>query len=264
MNETGLWITLSKLFPLAVYPLTLCFGFGIVGLALMLLRRRIVGTAFVLVAFSILFVAASPMTGNWLYGSLERQFAFELFDDLAKAVVIVLLWGVLRLPLPPRTDFELTGTSNRIRYAALLYRAGRAQRILVSGGNVFDQSGVRGEAFYVKAFLSELGVPAEVVLTEERSRNTYQNAVETSRILAREGWHSLLLVTSASHMPRAHAVFQSRGLEVIAAPTDFQVAAYAQPAILDWIPTAGGLGRTTAALHEYLGIGVYRLRGWIH
>ena len=65
-----------------------------------------------------------------------------------------------------------------------------------SGGNVFDQSGVRGEAFYVKAFLSELGVPAEVVLTEERSRNTYQNAVETSRILAREGWHSILLVTS--------------------------------------------------------------------
>jgi uncharacterized SAM-binding protein YcdF (DUF218 family) len=103
-----------------------------------------------------------------------------------------------------------------------------------------------------------------VVLTEERSRNTYQNAVETSRILVTEGWHSLLLVTSASHMPRAHAVFQSRGLEVIAAPTDFQVAAYSQPDILDWIPTAGGLGRTTAALHEYLGIWVYRLRGWIH
>ena len=264
MNETGLWFMLSTLLPLVVYPLTLCLGFSILGLVLMLFRRRTVGAVLVLCGFSILFIAALPMTGNWLYGSLERQFATQPIDQFPKADVIVLLGGVLRLPLPPRTDFELTGTSNRIRYAALLYRAGRAQRILVSGGNVFDQNGVRGEAFYVKSFLSELGVPAEVVLTEERSRNTYQNAVETSRILVTEGWHSLLLVTSASHMPRAHAVFQSRGLEVIAAPTDFQVAAYSQPAILDWIPTAGGLGRTTAALHEYLGMWVYRLRGWIH
>ncbi len=74
MNETGLWVMLSALLPLAVYPLTLCFVFGIVGLALMLFRRRIVGVVLMLFGFSILFVAALPMTGNWLYSSLERQF----------------------------------------------------------------------------------------------------------------------------------------------------------------------------------------------
>ncbi|HIN18508.1 MAG TPA: YdcF family protein, partial [Gammaproteobacteria bacterium] len=108
MNETGLWIMLSTLLPLVVYPLTLCLGFSILGLVLMLFRRRTVGAVLVLCGFSILFMAASPMTGNWLYGSLERQFATQPIDQFPKADVIVLLGGVLRLPLPPRTDFELT------------------------------------------------------------------------------------------------------------------------------------------------------------
>ena len=48
MNETGFWVMLSALLPLAVYPLSLCVGFSILGLALMLFRRRTVGAVLVL------------------------------------------------------------------------------------------------------------------------------------------------------------------------------------------------------------------------
>ena len=261
MNDSELWITLSKVLPYAIYPLTWCLGLGVLGLIVVQRRRRRAGIMLIAAGFAILCVAASPVTANWLYSRLEQQFPAKPIAELPNVDVIVLLGGVLRLPLPPRTDFELTGTSSRIRYAAQLYRAGRAPNILVSGGNVFDQAGVHSEAFYVRSFLGELGVPAEVVEIEAQSRNTYQNAVETSRILERRGWRSLLLVTSAAHMPRAYGVFQSRAVEVVPAPTDFQVDRYAQPRVLDWLPTVAALGRTTAALHEYLGQLVYRLRG---
>ena len=138
MNDSELWITLSKVLPYAIYPLTWCLGLGVLGLIVVQRRRRRAGIMLIAAGFAILCVAASPVTANWLYSRLEQQFPAKPIAELPNVDVIVLLGGVLRLPLPPRTDFELTGTSSRIRYAAQLYRAGRAPNILVSGGNVFD------------------------------------------------------------------------------------------------------------------------------
>jgi len=73
-------------------------------------------------------------------------------------------------------------------------------------------------------------------------------------------------------MPRAVRVFERQGLEVIPAPTDFLVTQadwqYLREAglhtqLINLLPSAGNLELTTRALKEYIGIAVYRLRGWL-
>jgi uncharacterized SAM-binding protein YcdF (DUF218 family) len=119
--------------------------------------------------------------------------------------------------------------------------------------------------------LTGIGIPREDLILEATSRNTRENALETWSILTPQGIERIVLVTSASHMPRAESVFRKAGFEVIPAPTDFQVtqrgwAYYTRPHLViqlyNLIPSSFYLERTTRALKEYVGLIVYGLRGW--
>jgi uncharacterized SAM-binding protein YcdF (DUF218 family) len=82
---------------------------------------------------------------------------------------------------------------------------------------------------------------------------------------------SVLLVTSAMHMTRSLLIFQRQGIAAIAAPTDFQITQQDiaesqnnwQAAALDFLPDSYYLHLSTKALKEYIGLIVYRLRGWL-
>ena len=102
--------------------------------------------------------------------------------------------------------------------------------------------------------------PARLVL-EERSTNTHENAVEATRIAREKGWTHDLLVTSAAHMQRARGCFLRQGLAVDTLAVDF--GSY-DPSLtpIGWLPRAGGLAQSTAALRERAGRVVYQLRGW--
>ena len=120
--------------------------------------------------------------------------------------------------------------------------------------------------------LTTVGVPREALWLEPVSRNTYENAVETRKILEHQGISRIILVTSALHMPRAYAVFAKTGLDVIPASTDFQVTQKGweyrtQPdpvvQLFNLLPRAENMDLTTQALKEYIGICIYGLRGWL-
>lgn len=93
-----------------------------------------------------------------------------------------------------------------------------------------------------------MGVKPEKILLLENAKDTYQEAVQAKKII---GDQPLVLVTSASHMPRAAALFKKAGINIIAAPTDFQIKK--RDSLLQF-PSADGLARSEAAFHEYLGI----------
>jgi uncharacterized SAM-binding protein YcdF (DUF218 family) len=63
--------------------------------------------------------------------------------------------------------------------------------------------------------------------------------------------------------PRAAGAFGKAGFEVIAVPADFH-SGWDEPILLEkWLPSADNLRNSDAALHEWLGIAIYRLRGWM-
>jgi uncharacterized SAM-binding protein YcdF (DUF218 family) len=158
---------------------------------------------------------------------------------------------------------DLENASDRVLHAARLYRAGKAPRVITSGGAIPFLGGVTPESEAISELLQEWGVPESAILLETRSRNTYENAVETKKILENANLDTVLLVTSALHMRRALATFRTNGVNAIPAPTDIEAVNRQERTIIDWLPNAGALETTTRVLKEYLGFTVYRFRGWL-
>jgi uncharacterized SAM-binding protein YcdF (DUF218 family) len=93
-----------------------------------------------------------------------------------------------------------------------------------------------------------LGVSPNDIILLESPKDTNEEAMAAKTIVGSE---PLILVTSASHMVRASALFRKQGIRVIEAPTDFQVK---KTDTLWQFPSSDGLGRSEAAFHEYLGL----------
>ncbi len=140
----------------------------------------------------------------------------------------------------------------RLRYAAWLQKK-TGLPVLASGGSVNEEQ--VPEAELMRTILKEFAV--EVNWMETKSRNTYENALFSSRLLKRVGIGEILLVTHAWHMPRAQEAFEKAGMRVVPAPTGMLSSGHASD-FQDWIPNAAALQFNYLALHEILG------RLWYH
>ena len=171
------------------------------------------GTAFGIDA-KLALLAAQP---------LESRFATASLDDGEAFDGIIALGG----------DFR--------RFAAAMELAKRLPRakLLLSAG---------GEEKRVAAAARDLGLPADGLILETRSANTFENAIFAARILRPRPRQRWLLVTSAAHMPRAVGVFRKAGFEVAAWPVQ---RAPGEPAS----------DMLESARHEWIGLAVYWLRG---
>jgi uncharacterized SAM-binding protein YcdF (DUF218 family) len=118
------------------------------------------------------------------------------------------------------------------------------------------------EASLAAELLEAYGVPSDSILVESNSRNTHENAINTAVIWLARRFRSGLLVTSATHMPRALASFRKAGLDVAPWPADFRTEHPLVNSVFDFLPDPGALEMTTTAIKEWLGLAVYRLRGW--
>lgn len=253
---------LSKLLPIAVYPLGLALLAGLLAWLLGFTRLRRTSRTIAVLALLGLYVASTPAFANWLGARLEYRVAPMAIEAAPAAQVAVLLGGVLGQPLPPRTEADLSGAVDRVVTAARLYRAGIVPAILVSAGNIPWVQAVAAEAELIADLLVELGVPREAIVVETASRNTYENAVNSAAIMAERGWTSGLLVTSALHMPRSMETFAAAGLALLPFPTDFRTRTGVVHGVFDFLPDAGALALTTDTVKEFIGRIVYRLRGW--
>lgn len=265
---SDLFIFLSKFLPPFVYPLGLAWMLVLLAL---FLNRRPRGQRLALILVLLLLW----LGGNrWVAAALTRGLEWRHLppDPLPQAEAIVLLSGGTEPMERPRPIVELNGSGDRILYAAQLYHQGKAGHILLTGGRIDWQSQDSSSPTQeMSAILEMLNVPAAALWLEPDSRNTYENAVFSAKILKEKGIQRILLVTSAWHMPRSVRLFEAQGLEVIPAPTDFIVTQ------ADWeglthgdlrsyltglVPSASNLALTTQILKEYIGILVYEIRGW--
>ena len=256
----GDWITLSKWLPQLIYPFNLALWLLLAALLLMMLRRRRTAMASLFLATVVLAIFSSPLSLA-LYRQHERTYLPVPVTQSPTAEAIVLLGGDVGIPLPPRVESQVSG--NRALHALRLYQAGKAPLIVITGGNVFPQRDVEAEAAYTADILKRWGVPEEDIVVEKASRNTRENAVTTRRLLSERGIDRILLVTAAFHMPRALPTFRHTGFDVVPSPSGYSIVAYRRPALLDWWPTLGNLGKAQALMKEKLGILVYRFRGWM-
>ena len=227
----------SKFLFLFVDPPTLIF---VLLIAAWILRKCWSRVSFCLytTALIVLFLTGCPTTSQWLVRSLESQFVDKGVEAEPAAEAIVVLGGSISMPSEGHPSSRLIATSDRLLEAMRLYRAGKAPLIIASGGDspLDPQLGPLHEADEMRSILEEWGVPASVILVENRSVNTHENAVFTHRLLESRRINSIILVTSAIHMPRAAAAFRKAGFNVSPVPANF-LSGDEPPTLFKWLPT---------------------------
>ncbi len=253
-------IFLSKFIPILIYPVGLTAILLILGLSLRKKRRW--AFACMLIALIVLWLGGN----KWIAMSLARSLEYRYLPSTEsfKEDVIVVLGGGTEPAEYPRQGVELNGAGDRVLTAWKLYKAGLADHLLLSGGDIrFLDSSAGTPAGDMRELLLELGVPDNAIWLEASSQNTYQNAINSKLILAAKGIDRIILVTSAMHMPRAVQLFTGQGLEVIPAPTDYIVTDAGWRAlwhgdlesiVINIFPTASNLSLTTNVLKEYIGM----------
>jgi len=224
----------------------------LLGLGLLRRRPRLARGLLVLATVG-LWLLSVPVVANRLLASLEEGPPARFEFSRAQAIVVV---GAGRYRDAPEYGGDTASSLalERLRYAAWLARQSHLP-VLVSGGS---PEGRAPEAGFMKQILErEFGVPVRWV--EDASRNTWENAQLSRRLLAPQGIDTILLVTHAWHMPRARRAFEAVGFRVIPAGTRFHRTQSTMAT--DWLPDAQALLDSHFAFHEWLGLAWYRLRG---
>jgi uncharacterized SAM-binding protein YcdF (DUF218 family) len=252
----------EKLLPIVIDPLGLALLLCIAAFALSFAGRARALRVSIAVAVILLWLASTPALAGLLTVILEEQNSSVPIETISPKDVAIVLSGGLAQRQSTTNAVQLGPTGDRVMQAALLWRAGKVQTIIVSGGNLPWARSSATEASLAVELLETYDVPRDAIIVESNSRNTHENAVNTAAIWREKCFHSGLLVTSATHMPRALASFRKAGLDIAPWPADFRGRYPLVNSLFDFLPNAGALAITTSAIKEWLGLVVYRLRGW--
>lgn len=264
-----MFLFLSKLLPVFLYPLGMSCLLMAIAIITFWKRPRWAAAALAL-SLTMLLLGSNGWVAIGLVRSLEWQNLPA--GELPSAEAIVVLGGGTKPQLPPRPWVDVGEAGDRILYGAQLHRQGKAPFLILSGGRVEWKGGGPPESEDMAKIARAMGVPDSAILQDPTSLNTYENAVNVRKILEARGIKKrVLLVTSAMHLPRSLLIFKRQGIEAIPAPTDFlasvqdvqELTNTPQSAFLSLLPDSYNLHKTSQALKEYIGILVYRLKGWI-
>ena len=256
--------TLAKLLAFLAQPSSVAVGAVVVGVALLVLGRAPRLSRFLAVG-GVLLILAGGLTplGNLLILPLEERFTTVPAPQPGSRVDgIILLGGFEDAHVSAgRGGLGLNEAAERVTEGLRLALRHPEAKVVFTGGagGFFSTAEASGP---VGAFLAEAGIdPARLVL-ENRSRNTYENAVLTRDLVKPAPGARWLLVTSAYHMPRAMGLFRKVGFDVIAYPVDYRTRGREDRA-RGFSRVPQGLMRLDVAANEWMGLLVYRLLGRI-
>jgi len=249
---------LSKLTVLLWQPLTWVALALLVGVALLFLRgegprrwgRRLCASALLL----LLLIGWHPLP-DAMVRALEDRYEPPA-GDLSAYAGMVVLGGAFGGDDGRDHGQPILGCAGeRVVVPVPLMNQYPRMKLLFSGGNarLFPQR-PQAEADVARAYFERMGTDMSRVLTESASRNTYENAMLSREVPGIDAAAPWLLVTSASHMPRALATYRKAGWNVTPYPVDFETvrgATWLSYSLLD------GVNAWHLALREYLGYAVY-------
>jgi len=220
--------------------------------AVLLGRQPRLGRALLWSGLGLLVALSTWLVAGGLLRLVDDSPPVTLAQARSAQAIVILGGGVRNAP---EYGGDTVGrlTLDRVRYGALVARA-TGLPVLVTGGGT--SGGTRAEADVMRQTLErEFGVP--VRWTEDRARNTHENAQFSAARLEHEGVQRVVLVAHGFDMRRARAEFTAAGLEVVPAPTF--VPGDGPFELTDLIPNVGALQASYYALYELLANLVLRL-----
>jgi uncharacterized SAM-binding protein YcdF (DUF218 family) len=254
-----MFFILSKLFAFILSPIIWVFA-----LLLYSFKTKQEGRAKKLriIAVTILYVCSNSFLVDECFRAWEPVTAdYDLMTTHQEGAIV--LGGIGDIDL--RLEKIVFGHSgDRLFQTLPLFYKGRFNKLIFTGGSGSVEFPEKKEGIYVRKYLRSINFPDSSLIIESTSRNTYENAVFTKKLL--DSLHvkgSFLLVTSSYHMPRAMAVFKKAGFtNLIPYPTNRSSGLRRFTLDHLFIPNPGTLFALDLLIHEWVGYLTYKLKGY--
>jgi len=250
---------LSKLLAFILSPTVWIFSLLV---AALLFRQQARSRKCLLAAVLLFFFCGNAFLVDELYRGWEPEHPdHDLLPQNYEAAIV--LGGIGNVDLRLK-KINFGAHSDRLFQAIRLYRLGKVQKVIFTGGSGSIEFPEKREGLYVQKYWKELGFPDSALIVESTSRNTFENARNTKLILdSLQIRGKYLLVTSAFHMRRSMAVFEKAGFTEIFSYTTNRssgIRRFTPDHLL--IPNPGTLFALEMLIHEVCGTLIYKLRGY--
>ena len=251
-----MFFVVSRLADLLFDPGTLLVFILALGVFLMRLHKDTLARRLLFIAAIGFVVLVFVPLGQWFARPLEDRFPRPPWPIHVDGI-LVLAPGLDPEILQSRGLPAAQSGEARLIAAFEAWRHYAGARIVFSGGSASGS-----ESDVARTIFEQLGLPSDRLAFESRSRNTWENITYSRALVQPKLGDTWLLVTSAIHMPRAVAVAQRLGWKMIPWPSDYASRRSNEVSSL-WPALEDHLSLLRAALHEWVGLFVYRLTGRI-
>ncbi|MEJ8574689.1 YdcF family protein [Microbaculum marinum] len=252
---------LSKIAWFFLQPSNLLVLLAVAGALLLLGRYRRLGGSLLGLALAGLLICGFSPFGQLLVLPLEERFPQWQQGSGPPPDGIVVLGGSFDTAVSAGRETVTTNEAGeRLTAFAELARRFPDAKLVFTGGSgriLFDGA---TEAEIARSFFTGLGIDPARVILEDRSRNTWQNAVFTRDLVDPNRGERWLLVTSATHMPRAVGCFRAAGFDVEAYPVDYRTRGWSDLR-RPFSAVSEGLRRVDTGMREWIGLVAYRATG---
>ena len=249
-----MFFILSKILAFITVPffwILLLFVFALFGRKKYKRRKHFIRGIILLIFFtnSFIYKAVSEI---WI---LDKQ-------ELAKNYDYGILLGGM-IDINSDNDNIIFNTNgDRLLNTIYLYKTKTIKKIIISGasGSLYSDM---SEANILKLYLQKIGISEDDILTESKSKNTYENAIFSADLikLRDNNKAKCIIITSDYHIRRSLACFRKAGLDsdyfIIEKQNKFSnIENYI-------IPQASVLWKWQALMHEFIGYGIYWFQGYL-
>jgi uncharacterized SAM-binding protein YcdF (DUF218 family) len=143
------------------------------------------------------------------------------------------------------------GDPDRFFGGITLFKAGKAQKLIFTGGKMPWDKTKKTEGEVLKEFAISNGVPSDKILVTKDVENTADEALAVKELIGTS--NRIILVTSAYHMYRAKRLFEKQGFKMIPYKLDYKVSRNNKIVVMDFLPDAQCLELTETVCREILG-----------
>jgi len=205
-------------------------------------------------------IALIPL-GNYLIRPLEQ--AYPIHPKIPETLTGIIVLGGAINPLASIKSKQVqfgSAVERELTFLTLARQYPSAKLVYAGGSGNLLQTQYK-ESTAALQFFQQQGFNTKRILFEPRSRNTYENILYSQQLVKPEKNEQWLLITSASHMPRAVGVFNQLQWPVIPYPVDYQVVQ--EPSFNFSVNFSGHLNGLEQGIKEWLGLLAYWLSGKI-
>jgi uncharacterized SAM-binding protein YcdF (DUF218 family) len=237
-------IYLHKILPTFVLPIMLVIIVILIGLITN--KKKLI-----YIAIGVLYILSTPIFSNNFFKLVESSEYRKPISAIDSVAAIVVLSGMLDINEVGDSTYVEWGDPDRFFGGIALFKAGKAQKLVFTGGKMPWDKTKKTEGDVLKEYAISNGIASEKIFVTKDVENTADEAAAVKELINRS--RRIILVTSAYHMYRAQRLFEKQGFEVIPFKVDFKVAGNSTVNILDFLPSVDNLQLTETGVREILG-----------